>query len=258
MKKSANKNYVIPTSMTMCKRCVLLAMRNGDALFAGFAQPILLMILFVFVFGNSLDVGGINYTNYIVPGVILQCIGQCSTITAISINDDLKKGIIDRFRSMPISKSSVLIGHSLAAIVRNVITAGLVIGVSFLLGFRPTAGLLNWLLAAAIMFLYILAVTWLSILFGLISNSAESAQLISIVTIMLPYLSSGFVTTDSLPAALRVFAENQPLTPIIDTMRALLMNTSARGNLVIAVGWCIVICAVSYVLSLQIYKRKLT
>lgn len=256
MKIAERMKCAIQVSMTMCKRCVLLAMRNLDALFAGFAQPVLLMILFVYVFGSSIDVGVANYTNYIVPGVILQCIGQCSTITAISINNDLKKGIIDRFRSMPISKSSVLTGHALAAIVRNIITTALVIGVAFLIGFRPTANLEHWLLAIGILLLYITAITWLSIIFGLISSSAESAQMIAVITIMLPYLSSGFVKTESMPTALRVFSENQPLTPIIEAMRSSLMNTSTDGNLLIAILWCVGIFVISYVVAVKIFERK--
>ncbi|MGL6199202.1 MAG: ABC transporter permease [Lachnospiraceae bacterium] len=247
----------ISNSMTMCKRCVLLAMRNLDALFAGFAQPVLLMILFVYVFGNSLDVGVANYVNFIVPGVILQCIGQCSTITAIGINNDMKNGIIDRFHSMPITRSSVLIGHALAAIIRNVITMALAIGAAYLIGFRPTADLVHWLLAIGILLLYIIAITWLSIIFGLISGSAESAQMIAVVTIMLPYLSSGFVTTQSMPTALRAFAENQPLTPIIESTRSLLMNSATDGKLILAIMWCVGILVVSYVIATQIYKVKL-
>jgi len=258
MKTTTRMGNMIQDVLTMFKRCMLMTVRNIDALFTGIAQPALLMFLFVYVFGGAMNVGNIDYVNYIVPGVILQCIGQCAGITAISVNNDLKKGIIDRFRSLPIAKSSVLIGHALAAVVRNVITTVLIIIVALLIGFRPTANLIQWLAAMGILFLYILAITWLSIIFGLISSSAESAQGLTIVCILLPYISSGFVTTETMPAALRIFAENQPLTPIIESVRALLLNTSPDGKILISVIWCLGILFISYIIAVQLYKHKLS
>lgn len=242
--------------MTMFKRCMLITLRNIDALFVGIVQPVMLMLLFVYVLGGSMNVGDFDYVNYIVPGVILQCIGQCAGITAISVNNDLKNGIIDRLRSLPIAKSSVLTGHAMTAVVRNIITTLLVIAAALLIGFRPSANFAGWMAAIGIMFLYILAITWLSILFGLISNSAESAQGLTIIGILLPYLSSGFVKTETMPAALRIFAENQPLTPIIEAIRSLLLNTPTDGNILISVIWCIGIFVVAYIVSTRIYKNK--
>jgi len=257
MKILSKIKYAVMDSFTMFKRCMLLSFRNLDSLITGILIPVLMMFLFVYVFGGSMNVGDGSYVNYIVPGVILQCVGQCAAITAISVNNDMKKGIIDRFRSMPITKSSVLTGHASAAIIRNMVTTALVIGVALLIGFRPTANITQWLVVIGILFIYIMAITWLSIIFGLVSNSAESAQVISIVILLLSYFSSGFVATESMPTALRAFAENQPLTPIIETIRSLLMNTLTDGNLIIAITWCIVIFAVSYVIAVQIYRRRL-
>ena len=257
MKILSKIKYAVMDSFTMFKRCMLLSFRNLDSLITGILIPVLMMFLFVYVFGGSMNVGDGSYVNYIVPGVILQCVGQCAAITAISVNNDMKKGIIDRFRSMPITKSSVLTGHASAAIIRNMVTTALVIGVALLIGFRPTANITQWLVVIGILFIYIMAITWLSIIFGLVSNSAESAQVISIVILLLSYFSSGFVATESMPTALRAFAENQPLTPIIETIRSLLMNTLTDGNMIIAITWCIAIFAVSYMIAVQIYRRRL-
>lgn len=244
--------------MTMFKRCILLSLRNLDVLFTGIAQPVLLMVLFVYVLGGAMNVGDMDYVNYIVPGVILQCVGQCAASTAISVNNDIKKGIIDRFRSLPIAKSSVLTGHALAAIVRNIITTFLIVVVALLIGFRPAANISQWLGAAGILFLYIMAITWLSIMFGIISSSAESAQALTIIVMLLPYLSSGFVTTETMPAALRIFAENQPLTPIIEAIRSLLLDLPTDGYILVSVIWCAGILIASYVGAVQAYKHKLS
>lgn len=256
MKDSIRIERAVLDVATMFKRCLLLSLRSLDALFTSIAQPILLMLLFVYVFGGAVDVGGMSYVNYIVPGVILQCIGQCATTTAISINNDMKRGIIDRFRSMPIAKSSVLTGHALSAVVRNIVTTSLVIGLALLIGFRPAAGIVQWFIIIGILLLFMLAITWISIIFGLIANSAESASSFAVVTIVLPYLSSGFVTTETMPAALRVFAENQPMTPIIETIRSLLMNATMDANFLPAIMWCVGMLVVAYIGAVMIYQHK--
>lgn len=253
--KNRIKNAVLDIAI-MFKRCLLLSMRSLDALLTSIAQPILLMLLFVYVLGGSMDVGEMSYVNYIVPGVIVQCIGQCTTITAISVNNDMKRGIVDRFRSMPITNSSVLTGHALSAVVRNIITTSLLIGLALLIGFNPTAGIAQWLAVIGILLLFMLAITWISIIFGLIANSAESASSFAVVTIALPYLSSGFVTTETMPTALRIFAGNQPMTPIIESIRSLLMNGMLDENFLPAVLWCVGMLIVAYVGAVTIYKRK--
>lgn len=249
--------YSVLDFLTMFKRCVLLSFRSPDMLLTGILNPVLLMILFVYVLGGAMDVGDYNYINYIVPGVIIQCIGQCASITSVSVNSDMTRGIIDRFRSMPIARSSLLTGHALAAAVRNIVTTAAVIGVALLMGFRPEAGAVQWLIVMGILILFILAITWISVIFGLISGSAESATSLSIITIVLPYLSSGFVPTESMPSGLRAFAENQPMTPIIEAVRSLMMNTSTDGKLLSAVLWCAGMLAASYITAVNIYKKRL-
>lgn len=255
--KVMNKiTYSIQDTLTMFQRCMLLSLRNLDAFLTGIGTPILMMLLFVYVLGGVMDVGDVNYVDYLVPGIILQCIGQCGSTTAISVNNDLKRGIIDRFRSMPIAGSSVLTGHALAAIVRNIITTSLILAMAFLIGFRPMAGIVQWIIVIGILLLFITAITWISIVFGLISGSAESANGMSAFIMFLPYLSSGFVPLETMPIALRIFAENQPMTPIIEAIRSLLMDTTIDGNFLSAILWCISMFLTAYVGAVMIYKKK--
>lgn len=248
--------YSIQDSLSMFKRCMILSLRNLDAFFTGIGTPVLLMLLFVYVLGGAMNVGELNYVDYLVPGIILQCIGQCGSITAISVNNDLKQGIIDRFRSMPIAGSSVLTGHGLAAMVRNIITTLVIIVMAFIIGFRPEAGFFEWLIVIGILLLFMAVITWFSILFGLIAGSAESANGISVIIMFLPYLSSGFAPTETMPEALRIFAENQPVTPIIESIRSLLMKAAPDDNLLPALLWCVGLLIVAYAAAMAVYKRK--
>lgn len=248
--------YYIQDTVTMFKRCMFLSLRNLDAFLTGVGTPILMMLLFVYVLGGAMKIGNMNYVDYLVPGILLQCIGQCGSTTAISVNNDLKGGIIDRFRSMPITNSAVLTGHALAALVRNIITTFLILAMAYFIGFRPVAGVVEWILVFGILFLFMSTITWLSIIFGLISSSAESANGISAIIMFLPYLSSGFAPTETMPTALRVFAENQPITPIIETLRSLLLKGTLDENFLPAVLWCVGLFIVAYMGAILIHKRK--
>lgn len=248
--------YLLQDTITMSKRCMLLSLRNLDAFLTGIATPILMMFLFVFVLGGSMKVSGGNYVDYLVPGIILQCIGQCGVTTAISVNHDLKKGIIDRFRSMPIAGSSVLTGHALTAILRSTITISIIVAMAYFIGFRPTAGVLQWIFVIVILLLFTGVITWLSIIIGLVSGSAESANGISAVIMFLPYLSSGFAPTETMPKTLRIFAENQPMTPIIEAIRSLLMNAAPDKYFLSALLWCVGLLIVTYVGAVIINRRK--
>jgi ABC-2 type transport system permease protein len=170
----------------------------------------------------------------------------------------MHKGIIDRFRSMDISKSSVLTGHVLSAIVRNMIATSVVIGVAFAIGFRPQAGLISWLIIVGVLLLYMLAITWIAVICGLVAKTPESAGTMPFLLFVLPYISSGFVPVETMPNALRIFAENQPMTPIIDTMRALMLGLPLENNLLKAVIWSTGIIVVSFAAAVQIYRRKTT
>lgn len=241
----------------MAARCLLLSKRNPDIILTSVVTPVLMMILFTYVLGGAMDVGNGSYVNFIVPGILLQSLGQCAATTAISVSTDIKTGIIDRFCTMPIHKSSVLTGHVLEAFARNVLASVLVIAVALLVGFRPGAGLTGWLVTACILVLYILAMSWISVFFGILAKSPEGAGAFSVFAIALPYLSSGFVPIDTMPEALRIFAKYQPMTPIIDTLRAALTGSAVKiDTCVVAMSWCVVLLVVFYLLSVKIFKKR--
>jgi len=249
---------VFSDSWVMFKRCLVTSLRNPDTIGTAIIVPALLMALFVFVFGNVMDVGDYSYIDFIVPGIILQVVAQAVSASAISVNNDMKKGIIDRFRSMAISKSSVLTGQVLAAVVRNMIATAVVIGVAVAIGFRPQAGFVDWLIIAGILVLYMLAITWIGVICGLIAKTPESAGTMPFLLFVLPYVSSGFAPVDSMPAGLRWFAENQPITPIVDSLRALMLDMPYGNSLPLALIWSVGIIVVTFTIAVQIYKRKLS
>lgn len=242
---------------TMSKRCITMSLRNTETILTSAVTPILMMLLFTFVLGGSMDVGETSYVNYIVPGIILQSIGQCMSSTAIGLCKDIKNGIIGRFRSMPITQSSILTGHVVESILRCLLATASVIAVAFLIGFRPEANMLGWLAVIALLLLYSFALSWLSILFGLAANSPEGAGSLAVLVAVLPYLSSGFVSTDKMPAAIGAFAKYQPMTSIIESIRCYLFGQPLENHLLSAVLWCIVIFLASYIAAAMIYKKKL-
>lgn len=254
-----NFTKAILDTRTMAKRNLLKSFSNSDRLIENIIAPVMTMLIFVFVLGGAVGgtTGEISYVNYVVPGVILLCIGQCSTSTAVSISIDIEKGIIDRFRSMPIAKSSVLTGHVLEAVLRTILTTVLIIGVAFLIGFRPSAGIVEWLIIAALLLLFCLAITWVAIVYGLVVKGAEGANSFTMFIMLFTYLSSGFIPTDTLPAVLQAFAENQPMSPIINSIRGLLLNNELQNNLVLAFIWCLALLVIGYTVAMQLYKKKL-
>ncbi|MCL2752902.1 MAG: ABC transporter permease [Defluviitaleaceae bacterium] len=249
---------VFQDSWTMFKRCLTATLRNPEAFGAAIIAPAMVMFLFGTIFGNVMDVGYVNYIDFIVPGIILQTVAQGTISTAISVNNDLHKGIIDRFRSMPIAKSAVLNGHVLASVMRNILTTAVVIGVAIAIGFRPQAGILDWLVIAGVFILFMFALTWISVIAGLAAKAPENTTGMLFLLFILPFLSSGFVPTESLPNWMRGFAEHQPMTPIIDATRSLFLGHPPGNSLPIAIIWSTGIIIVATIFSIQIYKRKLS
>jgi len=245
-------------SLAMSGRCLRTSFRSPDAFATAIIIPAIVMWLFGVVFSNIMDFGSYSVINFIVPGLILQTLGQGSISTGISINNDMTKGIMDRFRSMPISKSAVLTGHVIASVVRNIITVTITIGVALLIGFRPQASFIEWLVVAGILLLIMFALTWLSVIGGLTAANAESVQGKLFLLFVLPYLSSGFVPVEAVDSRwLRWFIANQPMTPIIDSLRGLMLGIPINGNtMVLAFAWSIGITAVAFTLAVQLYKRK--
>ncbi len=236
------------------RRSLTHSLRDGESLLMAIMLPVLLMLLFTFVFGGAIDPSG-GYVDYVVPGIILLCAGFGASSTAVYVANDMRTGIIDRFRTMPLRASAVLTGHVVASLLRNLLATGVVIAVAVLVGFRPTADVWGWIAALGIIALYILAITTLFAAIGLAASSPESANAFGFVILFVPYLSSAFVPVTTLPGWLRWVAENQPVTPIIETVRGLLMGTPLGDSPWWAVGWCVVIVAVSYGWGAWLFRR---
>ncbi|MCL2286453.1 MAG: ABC transporter permease [Firmicutes bacterium] len=251
---------VISDSLAMSDRCLRTTFRNPDAFVSALIVPAIVMWLFGVVFSNIMDFGDISVVNFILPGLMLQTMGQSSLSTGISINNDMTKGIIDRFRSMPISKSAVLTGHVIASTVKNIFTVIVTVVVALLIGFRPQASFTEWLIIAGIIILIVLALTWISVVGGLLSSNAEAVQGKLFLLFVLPYLSTGFVPVEAVDARwLRWFIANQPMTPIIETLRGLMLGFPLEGNtMMLALAWTIGIIVVAFTLAVQVYKRKMS
>ncbi|MCL2034648.1 MAG: ABC transporter permease [Oscillospiraceae bacterium] len=255
----SKEGWFLRDSITLFERCIMLAFRSPGAIGLAFIAPASIMAVFVYVFGGALDIGDVSVVDYIVPGVVLLTIGQSAAPISVRFNNDMTKGVIDRFRAMPIAKSSILIGHVTATVLQNVISVAATIGVSLLVGFRPQAGLIDWLMAAGIMLLYIIAIMWLTVFVGLFAKDSEGASSMMTLLGTLPFLSSGFTPTDTMPVALRIFAENQPMTPIINSVRALLLGELLDDRtLQLALFWCVLMIVIFYISALLIYKRRTT
>ncbi|HLS62467.1 MAG TPA: ABC transporter permease [Ruania sp.] len=231
------------------------SLRNVDAMLMAVLLPVLLMLLFVYVFGGAFDPSG-DYVNYVVPGIILLCAGFGASSTAVDVAGDKAAGIMDRLRTLPIRSWAAVTGHVVASLVRNLLATAVVIGVALAIGFRPSAGVGNWLLAIAVVAIYILAITYLFAAIGLATGSAEAANGYGFVLLFLPYLSTAFVGADTLPTWLRGFAEHQPITPVIETVRALLMGTPAGSAPALALVWLAGILAMAIVWSVILFKRQ--
>jgi ABC-2 type transport system permease protein len=220
--------------------------------------PIAMMLMFVYVFGGAIDTGSDSYVTYLLPGILLVTIASGISYTAFRLFIDLKSGIFERFQSMPIARSGVLWAHVLTSLVANLIALVLVVGVALLIGFRTGAGVLEWLAVAAILLLFTLALTWIAVIPGLSAASVEGAGAFSYPLIFLPFLSSAFVPTDTMPGPVRWFAEHQPVTSIVNTIRDLLAGQPVGDDSWTAVAWCAGILVVAYVLAMVAYRRKIT
>ncbi|WP_040166438.1 ABC transporter permease [Microbacterium gorillae] len=247
---------LLSATAALTRRSLLHTLRNVDALVTAVALPVLLMLLFTFVFGGAIDGGRGDYVDYVVPGIILLCSGFGASGVAVEIAGDLKAGFLDRVRTMPVPAFAVIAGHVLASMVRNLLATGIVVGVALLVGFRPVAGPAAWLAAVAIVALWILAITWLFAGVGLAASGPEAASGYGFALLFLPYLSSAFVPVDTMPAWLRWPAEHQPVTPIIESIRGFLMGTPVGATGWWALGWCLLIIAAGASWSIAMFARK--
>lgn len=244
-------------SMTMLRRKVKHSLRYPSLTIGGVAMPVLMLLLFVGVFGSTLTAGlnGTDYVDYVTPGIIIVAVTSCSIITAVSVSSDKTAGIMNRFRTMAISRAAVMTGHVIGGVIQTAFSTALVIGVALLLGFRPHADGVDWLAAAGILLLLMFTLSWIAAAIGLVARGPESASNLPLPLTFLPMLGSGFVPTDSLPGWLQWFAENQPFTPITEAVRGLLMGTPVNDNATIAIVWCVGLAAVGYLWSRRAFEK---
>jgi ABC-2 type transport system permease protein len=231
--------------------------RSVDTIITTAVMPIAIMLLFVYVFGGAIDTGTSSYVSYMLPGILLITIASGIAYTAVRLFTDLESGIFERFQSMPIARSSALWAHVLTSLGANLVSLVIVVGVGLLMGFRSGAGVLAWLAVAGILVLFTLAVTWIAVIAGLSASSVEGAGAFSYPLIFLPFISSAFVPTDSMPAPVRAFAEHQPVTSIVNSIRDLFAQQPVGDDLWTALAWCTGILVVAFALAMATYHRKI-
>jgi ABC-2 type transport system permease protein len=232
--------------------------RSPDTIITTMITPIALMLLFVYVFGGAIHSGSGSYVNYLLPGILLITIASSVAYTAYRLFMDMQSGIFERFQSMPIARSSVLWAHVLTSLVATMVSLTVVVLVALLMGFRSGAGVLAWLAVAAILILFTMALTWLAVIAGLSAKTVDGAGAFSYPLIFLPFISSAFVPTTAMPGPVRAFAENQPVTPIVNTIRDLYAQQPVSGGIWAALAWCMGILVVAYALAIAAYHRKIS
>jgi ABC-2 type transport system permease protein len=244
-------------TVVLTKRSLRHVLRSPDTIITTAITPITMLLLFVYVFGSAIKVGGGKYVNYLLPGVLLITIASGIAYTAFRLFIDVSGGIFERFQSMPITRSAVLWSHVLTSVVANLISLALVVLVAVAVGFRSGAGLLAWLAVLAILVLFTLALTWLAVIPGLTAQSVDGVSGFSYPLIFLPFISSAFVPTAGMPGPVRWFAQHQPVTSIVNTIRNLYAEQPVGNTGWIAIAWCVGLLLVAYVLAMRTYRRRL-
>jgi ABC-2 type transport system permease protein len=248
--------HALADTVTLTGRSMRHITRSMDTIITVAIMPIALMLLFVYVFGGAIHTGSDNYVNYLLPGILLITIAMGISYTAFRLFTDVQSGIFERFQSMPITRSSVLWAHVLTSVVSNLVSLVIVVAVAFVMGFRTSAGVLAWLAIIGLLALFTLGVTWLAIIAGLSAKTVDGAGAFSYPLIFLPFISSAFVPTDSMPAPVRAFAEHQPVTYLVNAIRDLFAQQPVGSDLWVALVWCLGILVVAYALAMATYRRK--
>jgi ABC-2 type transport system permease protein len=251
-------NHFFDNTTALTRRSLRHITRSPDTIITTTIMPIAFLLLFVYVFGGAINTGSDSYVNYLLPGILLITIASGISYTAFRLFLDMKSGIFERFQSMPIARSSVLWAHVLTSLVANLTSVVVVVLVALLMGFHSGAGMLAWLAVAGILILFTLALTWIAVIPGLTANSPDGASAFAYPLIFLPFISSAFVPTDSMPAAVRAFAENQPVTTIVNAIRDLLTQQPVGTDIWIALAWLVGILIVAYTFAMATYRRKIS
>ncbi|MBB2899382.1 ABC-2 type transport system permease protein [Kineococcus radiotolerans] len=241
----------------LLKRCLRHVLRSPDTIVTTAVTPVALLLLFVYVFGGAIEAGDGRYVDYLLPGVLLITVASGVAYTAFRLHTDVAGGLSERFRSMPIARSALLWAHVLTSVVANLLSLALVVLIAVLIGFRSSAGVLAWLAVAGILVLFVLALTWLAVVPGLLATSVDGVSGFSYPLIFLPFISSAFVPTDGMPGPVRWFARNQPVTPIVDTLRDLLAGRPAGDGGWVALAWCLGLLVVAHALAVLTYRRRI-
>lgn len=250
------KKHFFSDMSVMLGRSLRHILRSMDTIITVTIMPIAFMLLFVYVFGGAIQTGTDNYVNYLLPGILLIAIASGISYTAYRLFIDVQRGIFERFHSMPISRSTLLWGHVLTSLVSNAISMVVIILVALVMGFRSPAGILSWLGVAGILALFTLALTWVAAIAGLSAKSVDGASAFSYPIIFLPFISSAFVPTESMPSVVRAFAENQPVTSIVEAIRALLLDQPVGNEIWVALAWCVGVLLVAYILAMRVYNKR--
>lgn len=249
-------NHFFADMSIMLGRSMRHISRSMDTIITITIMPIAMMLLFVYVLGGAIQSGTDNYVNYLLPGILLIAVANSVGYTSFRLFTDVQRGIFERFNSMPVARSAALWGHVLTSLLSNVISLAVIILVAFLMGFRPSAGIVQWLAVFGILGLFTLALTWIAAIAGLSAKTVDGASAIAYPIHFLPLISSAFVPTASMPQGVRAFAENQPVTPIVEAIRALLFNQPVGNGIWVALAWCTAIMLWAYLFAMGIYKKR--
>ncbi len=250
------RNYFFNDMGVMLGRSMRHIFRSMDTIITVTLTPIAMMLLFVYVLGGAIKTGTDHYVNYLLPGILLMAIASGIAYTSYRMFMDMQRGIFERFHSMPIAPSAPLWGHVLTSLVSNALSVLVIILVALIMGFRSPAGVLAWLAVAGILTLFTLTLTWIAAIAGLSAKTVDGAGAFAYPLIFLPFISSAFVPTASMPPVVRAFAENQPVTSIVETIRALLSNQAAGYEIWVAIAWCVGIMLVAYIFAMRVYKKR--
>ena len=249
--------WILSDYLVLVRRSSVYIIRNMDQALSTVVTPIMFLLLFRYVFGGAIDTPGVSYVNFLFAGILVQTVAFGSTYTALGVTTDIRRGIMDRFRSLPMSSSAVLVGHTVTDLVRNTISAVIMVLVGLLVGFRPTASFLDWLAVLGLLMLFTFALSWTSAIMGLVSKTIEGVQWITFVFIFpITFVSSAFVPTSSMSPVVRAFAENQPVTHVIEAIRALTIGTPMGNHGWFAFVWSLLILVVSFWVAVYMYNRR--